>query len=135
MLMVGRVQMLHQPLGDAKPLRLESRELAADVEETGGLESWLAERGGSVRLRDVRADGDVRVLWDKRLILTDHARYHAQKQELTLDADAGQLVELIQDTSSPVAQTAKRFRSTWRATSSRSISPARRACRRAAWAT
>jgi len=98
MLILDQVQMLHVPLGSDKSVQVDCHRLVADLADTGGLNVLQHTKPDHVDLREVKADGNVRVLGYDHEIYTDHLDYTHYDQTMLLHGDLGNDTRVI-DTS------------------------------------
>jgi hypothetical protein len=97
MLIEKDVWMLHKPLDeseDTEPIKLDAQRLHADLTETGGLGAWLGGDAPTAQVRQIDADGAVRVTQGKSNVVSDHLRYTEADRQVILWADPGRAVTL-----------------------------------------
>lgn len=104
-----RVHMVHRPQGRQEKLQLDCATLVADLEETGGLNAWLSERGPQPGVVAIRADEHVQIVSNQYTITTDHLLYTGEDETVLLHAEEGGVTQVIQE-GRPTPMTAKRFR-------------------------
>ncbi len=104
----GDVWMLHQPASDELPIKLDAQLLVADLTETGGLGAYLAGGAPSAQIRQVNADGRVRVAQGPTSVVADHLEYIEAQRRVVLWAEPRRVVTLNHD-DQPNPQTAKAF--------------------------
>ena len=99
MLIEGDVWMVHKPLDDSagEPIKLDAQRLLADLTETGGLGAWVGEAAPTARVRQIDADGAVRVTQGDFNVVSDHLRYVEAERNVLLWADPGRGVTLTRD--------------------------------------
>ncbi len=104
MLIEGDVWMVHKPLDTAagrgetaEPIKLDAQRLLADLTETGGLGAWVGEAAPTARVRQIDADGAVRVTQGDFNVVSDHLRYVEAERNVLLWADPGRGVTLTRD--------------------------------------
>ncbi len=109
MTILDRVRMVHRPHGKEEVVRLDCATLVADLEETGGLRSWLGERGPQPAVVAIRADEAVRITSQKYEVSTDHLLYTGADETVLLWADEGGVTQVVQE-DRPTPMSAARFR-------------------------
>ena len=99
MLIEGDVWMVHKPLDDTagEPIKLDAQRLLADLTETGGLGAWVGDAAPTARVRQIDADGAVRVTQGDFNVVSDHLRYVEADRNVLLWADPGRGVTLTRD--------------------------------------
>ena len=104
MLIEGDVWMVHKPLDTAagrgetaEPIKLDAQRLLADLTETGGLGAWVGDAAPTARVRQIDADGAVRVTQGNFNVVSDHLRYVEAERNVLLWADPGRGVTLTRD--------------------------------------
>ena len=116
-LMQDKVQMVHQPASSKDVLQLDSRQLAAQLSSTGGLEGWMGVRTPTAgpktkapqpTLESVNADGAVRATWTQEVIDADHMAYDGKTQQMVFTADPDRRVD-VTDLANSLVQPAERL--------------------------
>ena len=99
MLIEGDVWMVHKPLEDSagEPIKLDAQRLLADLTETGGLGAWVGDAAPTARVRQIDADGAVRVTQGDFNVVSDHLQYVEADRDVLLWADPGRGVTLTRD--------------------------------------
>ncbi len=87
------VQMIHRPADglESDVVQLDCQRLYADLTETGGLTAFSSRGTPDATLRLITADQAVRLIQGDRQITSDHLRYAADTQQVTLWSDDGEV--------------------------------------------
>jgi hypothetical protein len=105
MVMLGDVEMVHRPLDHQQtgepPVTFRGDRLIADLDDSAGLADWTDRNTPRPDISRIEADGAVRIVRGPQSVTTDHMLYEADTGRVTLTADRGRLVNVV-DRTQPV---------------------------------
>ncbi len=112
--MSGNVVMLHRPAEEADVMQLSADNLAADMQQTGGLDIWLRKNPPTPKLIAVRAGGAdevdrVRLISGTREVRTDKLTFLGADQSVLLESNPGRYTYII-DADRPTSYPAQAIR-------------------------
>ncbi|QQE12676.1 hypothetical protein JD969_04205 [Planctomycetota bacterium] len=96
MLMVGSVLMIHEPAKAADIVQMNAETLFAQMNDTGGLGSWMSPAKGSPEpdIKLIRAEGDVTLQSSGYTIYSDDLQYKGADQLILLGSNEGKTVRV-----------------------------------------
>jgi hypothetical protein len=107
MILEREVQMLHSPQDTRrKPVQLDCHRFVADLESTGGLNSWFSGAGNQPRLTAATAERSVRIRSGDHTVLTDTMIFTGADEVVTLRARDGGYTT-VQEAGKPASPAAR----------------------------
>lgn len=97
MIIEDQVKMTHRPDTGDHIVQLDADRFVLDLVETGGLKTLLAGEQPQPEIKLIRADGNVVVLQEERMIFVDHLQYTEATSTVRLWADEGRNIEVRND--------------------------------------